>query len=94
VVQGQARHGRTGKNRHYALRDIQRQHFNAMAPRCSYGRDAEPIIERLIAQTPAVIERVSREQPEGFPAKVSDRIFDGLRKAVAALDAMPARLDA
>jgi serine/threonine-protein kinase HipA len=84
----------SGKNRHYALRDIQRQHFNAMAPRCSYGRDAEPIIERLIAETPAVIERVSAELPEGFPAKVSDRIFAGLRKTVAALDAMPIRLNA
>lgn len=82
----------SGKNRHYAFRDIQRRHFNAMAPRCSYGQDAEPIIERLIAQTPGVIERVSAELPQGFPAKVADRIFEGLRRTVAALDAMPARL--
>lgn len=84
----------SGKNRHYAFRDIQRRHFNAMAPRCSYGNDAEPIIERLIAETPGVIERVSAELPEGFPAKVSDRIFEGLRKTIAALEAMPAKLDA
>ena len=82
----------SGKNRHYAFRDIQRRHFNAMAPRCSYGRDAEPIIQRLIAKTPGVIERVSAELPEGFPARVADRIFEGLRRTVAALDAMPARL--
>jgi serine/threonine-protein kinase HipA len=84
----------SGKNRHYAFRDIQRRHFNAMAPRCSYGPDAEPIIQRLIAQTPGVIARVSAELPEGFPAKVSDRIFEGLRKTIAALEVMPAKLDA
>ena len=77
----------SGKNRHYAFRDIQRRHFNVMASRCSYGPDAEPILQRLIAQTPGVIERVSADLPEGFPAKVSDRIFEGLRKTVAALDA-------
>jgi serine/threonine-protein kinase HipA len=82
----------SGKNRHYGLRDIQRRHFNAMALRCSYGPDAEPIIQRLIAQTPAVIERVSAELPERFPAKVADRIFEGLRKTVAALEAMPLKL--
>jgi len=81
----------SGKNRHYAFRDIQRRHFNAMAPRCSYGRDAEPIIQRLISRTPGVIERVSGELPEGFPARVADRIFEGLRRTVAALEAMPAR---
>ncbi|WP_158940185.1 type II toxin-antitoxin system HipA family toxin [Burkholderia sp. S171] len=82
----------SGKNRHYAFRDIQRRHFNAMAPRCSYGRDAEPIIQRLIEETPSVIERVSGELPEDFPARVADRIFEGLRRTVAELDAMPARL--
>jgi serine/threonine-protein kinase HipA len=83
----------SGKNTHYAFRDIQRRHFNAMAPRCSYGPDAEPVIQRLIAQTPGVIERVAAELPESFPAKVSDRIFAGLRKTVAMLEAMPAKLD-
>jgi serine/threonine-protein kinase HipA len=82
----------SGKNRHYAFRDIQRRHFNAMAPRSAYGQDAEPIIQSLIARTPDVIERVAAELPEGFPAKVSDRIFEGLRRTVAALDAMPAKL--
>ena len=81
----------SGKNRHYAFRDIQRRHFNAMAPRCSYGQDAEPIIQRLIARTPGVIERVSAELPVGCPARVADRIFEGLRRTVASLDAMPAR---
>jgi serine/threonine-protein kinase HipA len=30
--------------------------------------------------------------PEGFPARVADRIFEGLRRTVAEFDAMPARL--
>lgn len=79
----------TGKHRHYGLRDVQRRHYNAMAPRCSYGRNAEPIIERLIADTPDVIERVTAQLPDKFPAKVSDRIFAGLRDSVARLNAMP-----
>jgi serine/threonine-protein kinase HipA len=78
----------SGKNRHYGLRDIQRRHYNAMAPRCSYGRNAEPIIERLIAETPGVIERVAAQLPEKFPAKVSDKIFNGLRNSIDRLEAM------
>jgi serine/threonine-protein kinase HipA len=46
----------------------------------------------LIEETPGVIERVSAELPEGFPARVADRIFEGLRRTVVELDAMPARL--
>lgn len=80
-----------GKNRHYAFRDVQRRHYNAMAPRLSYGNDAEQLIQRLIEQTPDVIEHVAAELPERFPWKVADKIFGGLRNSVAKLEGMPAR---
>lgn len=77
------------RSKHDAFREVQRRHFNAMAPRCSYGANAEPLIQRLIEQTPEVIARVSAELPERFPGKVAERIFKGLKTSAARLDAMP-----
>ncbi|MGF6879202.1 type II toxin-antitoxin system HipA family toxin [Paraburkholderia sp. MM5477-R1] len=82
--------GLWSRSKHDAFRDVQRRHFNAMALKCSYGADAEPLIQRLIEQTPGVIERVSAELPERFPGKVAERIFKGLQNSAARLDTMPA----
>lgn len=79
-----------GKNRHYLIKDIQRRHFNAMAPRCFYGPDAESIIVRLIEQTPAAIDQVASLIPSGFPEQVAARIFAGLKGSAENLAAMPA----
>ncbi len=76
------------RSKHDAFRDVQRRHFNTMALKCSYGANAEPLIQRLIEQTPAVIEQVAAELPERFPGKVAERIFKGLRNSAAKLDAM------
>ncbi|ADG17745.1 HipA N-terminal domain protein [Paraburkholderia atlantica] len=82
--------GLWSRSKHDAFRDVQRRHFNAMALKCSYGANAEPLIQRLIEQTPGVIERVSAELPERFPGKVAERIFKGLQNSAARLDTMPA----
>jgi serine/threonine-protein kinase HipA len=74
----------------YRLREIERRHFNAMAARCGYGQDAEPVIERILAATPGVIERVQQRLPRGFPERVATRIFEGLQGAAQRLAAMPA----
>jgi serine/threonine-protein kinase HipA len=74
------------------MKDIQRAHFNAMAARCYYGPDAEPIITRLIDETPKAVEKVSSLLPDGFPAKVSDRIFKRLQNSADRLEAMPTGL--
>ncbi|MFL9901681.1 type II toxin-antitoxin system HipA family toxin [Paraburkholderia fungorum] len=78
------------RSKHDAFRDVQRRHFNTMALRCSYGANAEPLIQRLIEQTPEVIARVSSELPERFPGKVAERIFKGLKSSAARLDKMSA----
>ncbi|NUA29559.1 type II toxin-antitoxin system HipA family toxin [Cupriavidus basilensis] len=78
-----------GKNRHYLFKDVQRRHFNAMAPKCFHGPDAEGIVQRLIAQTPAVIATVSAALPEGFPQKVAHSILQGLEASARQLDRMP-----
>ncbi|MFM0639998.1 type II toxin-antitoxin system HipA family toxin [Paraburkholderia metrosideri] len=77
------------RSKHDAFRDVQRRHFNTMALRCSYGANAEPLIQRLIEQTPEVIARVSAELPERFPGKVAERIFKGLKSSAATLGKMP-----
>jgi serine/threonine-protein kinase HipA len=82
--------GLWSRSKHDAFRDVQRRHFNAMALKCSYGADAEPLIQRLTEQTPGVIEQVSAQLPERFPGKVAERIFKGLRNSAARLDTMPA----
>ena len=82
--------GMWSRSKHDAFRDVQRRHFNTMALKCSYGASAEPLIERLIEQTPNVIDQVSADLPERFPARVAERIFKGLRNSAAKLAKMPA----
>lgn len=80
-----------GKGKHYALKDIRRRHFNAMAMRCHReASSADALIQRLIEATPAVIQRVSSDLPRHFPPQVAERIFTGLQAAANKLDAMPA----
>jgi len=80
----------SGNNRHYLLKDIQRRHFNATAPRCLWAPTAEPLIERLLAATPCVIEQVKSEIPAGFPGLVAERVLGGLAESAHRLEAMPA----
>ncbi|HDR9583747.1 TPA: type II toxin-antitoxin system HipA family toxin [Burkholderia stabilis] len=80
-----------GKRKHYAMRDITRRHFSAMAEHCLLGDIATPIIERLTAMTPQVIESVGGALPPGFPARVAQRILGGLRSAAQRLDDMPGK---
>lgn len=68
-----------GKARHYRMRDVKRTHFDATARLCHYGPDARPLIERVLARTPGAIEEVAAALPEGFPERVAERLFDGLR---------------
>jgi serine/threonine-protein kinase HipA len=79
-----------GKSKHYAFREVQRCHFNAMASKCFYAESIEPIIERVVAETPAVIDRIAGELPAGFPQRVVDTILGGLRNSASKLQAMPA----
>ncbi|HEX7891980.1 MAG TPA: type II toxin-antitoxin system HipA family toxin [Ramlibacter sp.] len=75
----------------YRLREIERRHFNAMAARCGYGADAEPVIGRLLEATPGVIRQVRERLPHDFPERVATRIFAGLQGAAERLAAMPAK---
>lgn len=77
-----------GKNRHFLLKDIRRRHFNAMAVRCFAGGSVEAILGELLARVPEAIVRVAARLPAGFPARVSDRIFEQLEASASRLAAM------
>ncbi|MEO8740278.1 MAG: HipA domain-containing protein [Casimicrobiaceae bacterium] len=72
-----------GKNVHYHLNGIRTRHLLATAERqCRIARPrAENLLDALIARTPAVVEAVAAQLPAGFPAKVSNTIFEGLRRS-------------
>jgi len=78
-----------GKNKHYRVKDIQRRHFNAMASQCGLGDTAEPLIEDILAATPAVVAAAQKDLPKGFPQRVLDSILKGLSKSAKLLEAMP-----
>ena len=59
------------RNAHYRRIDIQRRHFNAVAAHLGIGKDAEAIIEELLAATPRVITEVGSILPKDFPADVA-----------------------
>lgn len=78
------------KNKHYAFRNVQRRHFNAMARLCGLD-SAEPLIEDLLARTPGVIESVGGRLPDLFHEPVAAAILQGLKDAAERLARMPAQ---
>lgn len=78
-----------GENRHYLIKDIQRRHLNAMAPKCGFGASAEPLIEAILAQVPSAVSAVNALLPAGFPQQVADTILGGLTQAAKRLAGTP-----
>jgi len=78
-----------GKNRRYLWDGIARRHWNETACRCGFARDAESLVEELIARTPAVVEQVQARMPKGFPRAVAQPILEGLRTAARRLASQP-----
>jgi len=79
-----------GKNRHYEMHGIQRRHFNSTAQQVGYGPTAEPLIEEILARTPAAIAEARADLPPGFSPRVADTVLGGLEQAAAALGGMEA----
>ncbi len=77
-----------GKNRHYVMHTIQRRHFDSTAQKVGYASTAEPIIEEILARTPAAIAEVQAELPRDFSPRVAETILGGLERAAGALAAM------
>ncbi|MDO4796181.1 MAG: type II toxin-antitoxin system HipA family toxin [Brachymonas sp.] len=78
-----------GKHRHDDMHDcIQRRHFNDTARKVGHASTAEPVIEALLARTPAAIAHVQAELPQDFSARARDAILGGLAQAARALGEM------
>lgn len=76
-----------GKNKHYAVAAIRRDHFNATAHACGLGADMNELIDATVEAIPAAIDRVAGELPKGFPARVFETITAGLKRMSRALGA-------
>ena len=74
-----------GKNRHYEMHGIQRRHFDSTARQVGYAATAEPIIDEVLARTPAAVAQVQASLPPGFSPRVADAILGGLEQAAKAL---------
>lgn len=77
-----------GRKRHDEMQSIQRRHFNSAARTVGYAPTAEPIIEEILARTPAAIAEVQSELPHGFSPRVLDDILGWLEKAAETLGGM------
>lgn len=75
-----------GQNRHYEWSRILRRHWVSTARACGIAEDvAQAMIDELVANTPAVIARVTAALPTTFPAQVADAVFTGMRGAATRL---------
>lgn len=74
------------KDYHYRMKDVLRKHWISHADRTGLGQGAaEQMIQELTGNLDSVIDEVSRQIPDGFPLKVADTIFAGLRVQCAKL---------
>ncbi|EJN08339.1 type II toxin-antitoxin system HipA family toxin [Herbaspirillum sp. YR522] len=79
-----------GNSKHYLAHTILRRHFNSTAKVVGFGTDAEPLLTDFISRTPAIVEKVRNDLPEGFSEQVADKVLGGILAAAKALAAMPA----
>lgn len=81
-----------GKNKHYRYSNVQRRHFNSTAAECFLRRDAEDIIDGVLARTCGAIEAVAARLPTGFPERIAATIFAGIERSarhLALIDQVP-----
>ena len=76
-----------GKNKHYRFADVQRRHFNSTAAKCFLRADAEDVIESVLERTSGAIEAVAARLPSGFPVRVAETVFAGIKRSAQQLGA-------
>lgn len=72
------------KNVHWKLKDIQPRHWKGVAREAGL-RDAEGLIDEVIAQVPAALQKAGDALPRGFPDRISDKIFAGIEQQAKVL---------
>jgi serine/threonine-protein kinase HipA len=73
------------KNAHWRMHEILRRHWLAMGERYGVvtpdGRNAQVVINDVVARTPGVVQAVRARLPQGFPQELADTILNGLQAA-------------
>lgn len=68
-----------GKNNHYHWYNIQRRYFLESAKTAAFSVEkAEYILNDMLKQVDAVIERVSKKLPDTIPSKIYQPVFEGM----------------
>ncbi len=75
-----------GERPHYLWKSIQRRHFETLGRKLGLGASTTTVIDELAASADAVITKVQRGLPRGFPQALIDRVLTGLRKSAKALE--------
>lgn len=76
------------RNVHWKLQDILPRHWDVVARAAGVG-DAGALCGEICAQSDQVIRDVSRQLPVGFPSRVSDTIFAGIKQQAKVLEHVP-----
>ncbi len=70
-----------GSTNHYLVDKIQRRHWISQGQQVGLSAEmSEALIEEVISQTDAVIDRVSKSLPAGFPIDLAESIFEGMKR--------------
>lgn len=75
-----------GENRHYEWSKIHPRHWVSTAVACGIRSDIETIISELFIGIPEAVQAATKVLPKGFPASISDPIFEGALEAASRLD--------
>lgn len=74
------------KNAHWKLKEIQPRHWKGVAREAGL-KDADGLIDEVIAEMPAVLTNVGAALPKGFPGRISEKIFGGIEQQTKVLAA-------
>jgi len=70
-----------GSTNHYLIDKVQRRHWISQGQQVGLSAEmTEELIEEVISQTEAVIDRVCQLLPVDFPLDIAEAIFEGMKK--------------
>jgi serine/threonine-protein kinase HipA len=72
------------KNAHWKLAEIQPRHWDAVAKQAGLG-EAAALRDEIVGAAESVIDRVSGLLPKGFPARVAEAVFNGMKASALRL---------
>ena len=74
-----------GRNRHYKLVEIHRRHWMAMAGALGLEEDPSALLDQLVAEAPAALDRLAERLPPDYPERLFASVARGVRGAAKRL---------